>query len=72
VPSAAGAGMTQLQMKIYQGTPEQLIAEPVVRVFGGGSVQFGDAETGIYTLNLAVRLSDGKSDAPPAELASKK
>jgi hypothetical protein len=68
VPSAAEQGLTQLRMKIFLGTPEVLVAEPTVKVAGTGTVQFGDASIGIYTLSLALRVSDGASKAPPADL----
>jgi hypothetical protein len=70
VPSAAEQGLTQLRMKIFLGTPEVLVAEPTVKVAGTGTVQFGDASIGIYTLSLALRVSDGASKVPPADLVA--
>lgn len=66
MPSAAAGGLTQLKIKIYRGEPEKLVAEPVVRVASSGSIQFGDAASGIYRLNLTVQRDDGTSKIPPA------
>jgi TonB family protein len=68
VPTAAANGLTQLQMKIYLGTPEKLMAEPVLKIAGPGSVRFGDSATGIYTLNLATRIAAANSTTPPTDL----
>jgi hypothetical protein len=70
VPSAAEQGLTQLRMKIYLGTPEILVAEPTLKVAGTGTVQFGDPTMGVYTLNLALQVSDGTSKTPPANLVA--